>query len=126
VAEQFPLWVQVREGQLPASEVREGYIHSHGVALQAIGNAGNALLHSHPNDWKIRLGELKKIDWSRKNTKVWEGRAMIGGKVSKVSTNIVLTANVIKKALSLRLTEEEQKIETMHTHRGKTYETKRG
>lgn len=114
VAEHFPLWGQVREGRMPASEVREGYIHTHGITLQAIGKAGNALLLTHPNDWQNRLKSLKKIDWSRNNAKLWEGRAMIGGKVSKVTTNVVLTINVIKQALSLPLTEEEQRVETAH------------
>lgn len=111
-AEYFPLWGQVREGKLPASELREGYIHSHGIALQAIGKAGNALLLMYPNDWQKRLKALEKIDWSRNNAKLWEGRAMIGGKVSKMTTNVVLTTNVIKKALSLPLSEEEQRVET--------------
>jgi DNA sulfur modification protein DndB len=97
---------------MPASEVREGYIHSHGIALQAIGKAGNAMLKLHPNDWRKRLSALEKIDWSRANAKVWEGRALIGGKVSKVTTNVTLTTNVIKKALGLPLDPEEQKIET--------------
>jgi DNA sulfur modification protein DndB len=110
--EHFPLWVQVRQGHIPPSEIREGYIHSHGIALQALGIAGNALLKEHPKDWRKRLKVLQKIDWSRSNAAVWEGRAMIGGKLSKVSTNIILTANVIKQALSLPLTEEQQRVET--------------
>ncbi len=114
VAEHFPAWGQVREGRIPASEIREGYIHSHGIALQAIGKAGNALLKTHPKDWKKRLHNLDNIDWSRSNAKIWEGRALIGGKVSKVSTNIILTTNVIKKALSLHLSEEEQRVENAH------------
>lgn len=114
VAEHFPAWAQVREGRIPASEVREGFIHSHGIALQALGIAGNALLKLHPKDWRKRLSALEKIDWSRANAKVWEGRALIGGKVSKVTTNVILTTNVIKKALSLPLDEEQQRVETAH------------
>jgi DNA sulfur modification protein DndB len=112
VTSHFPAWAQVREGRMPASQVREGYIHSHGIALQAIGKAGNALLKLHPKDWQQRLVALEKIDWSKANAKVWEGRALIGGKVSKVTTNIILTTNVIKKALGLPLDPEAQKIET--------------
>lgn len=112
VATHFPAWAQVREGRMPASEVREGFIHSHGIALQAIGKAGNALLRLHPDDWQQRLSALEKIDWSKANAKVWEGRALIGGKVSKVTTNIILTTNVIKKALGLPLEPDEQRIET--------------
>lgn len=111
VATHFPTWSQVREGRMPASEVREGFIHSHGIALQALGKAGNALLKLHPKDWRKRLSALEKIDWSRANAKVWEGRALIGGKVSKVSTNVILTTNVIKNALGLALDLEEERVE---------------
>ncbi len=119
VASHFPAWEQVREGRLPASEVREGFIHSHGIALQAIGKAGNALLTQHPNDWDKKLSALEKINWSRSNAKLWEGRALIGGKVSKVTTNVILTTNVIKKALGLPLADEEQKVETAHLKKGR-------
>lgn len=118
IAEHFPAWKQVRANRLPASEVREGYIHSHGIALQAIAKAGNTLLKQHPKDWQKRLRPLEKIDWSRRNAKLWEGRALIGGKVSKVTTNVILTTNVIKKALSLPLDEEQQRVESAHGRKG--------
>lgn len=111
VAKHFPSWIQVREGRLAASEVREGYIHSHGIALQALGVAGNALLKAWPGKWKSKLAGLKEIDWARSNAKTWEGRAIIGGRVSKATNNIILTTNVVKKALGLPLAEDEQKIE---------------
>ncbi|MCL5023998.1 MAG: DNA sulfur modification protein DndB [Nitrospirae bacterium] len=116
-AERFPSWWQVHEGRIPASEVREGYIHSHGIALQALGKAGNVLLKQHPKDWRKRLDGLKKINWSRSNATVWEGRAMIGGKVSKATTNIILTTNVIKKVLLLPFSEEEQRVEAAHNRK---------
>ncbi len=65
----------------------------------------------YPKDWQKRLENLNKIDWSRANAQLWEGRALIGGKVSKVNTNIVLTTNVIKQALSLTLDDEQQRVE---------------
>ena len=114
VAKHFPAWSQVRDNRLPASEVREGYIHSHGIALQAIAKAGNTLLKQHPKDWKKRLGVIGKIDWSRHNAKTWEGRALIGGRVSKMTTNVALTTNVVKKALALPLDDEQQRVESAH------------
>lgn len=111
VARHFPAWTQVRDGKIAASEIREGFIHSHGIALQAIGKAGNALLQGNPSGWKTRLKGLAQIDWSRKNAKLWEGRALIGGKVSKVTTNIILTTNVIKRHLGIELSPEEQRVE---------------
>jgi DNA sulfur modification protein DndB len=117
VASHFPAWTQVKDGRMPASEVREGFIHSHGIALQAIGKAGNALLKDHPKDWKTKLAALGKINWSRTNAKVWEGRALIGGKVSKVTTNVILTTNVIKQALGLPLADDEKRVETASRQR---------
>lgn len=115
VAEHFPAWGQVRAGRLPAGEVREGFIHSHGIALQALGKAGNALLKAHPGKWKSKLAPLQKIDWSRRNAAVWEGRALIGGRVSKVTNSIILTTNIVKKSLGLALDDEEQRVEEAHS-----------
>jgi DNA sulfur modification protein DndB len=114
VAQFFPAWIQVRDGKVPASDIREGFIHSHGIALQSIGKAGNALLKAHPAKWRSKLSALERIDWSRSNARLWEGRALIGGKVSKVTTNVTLTTNVIKKQLGLDLSAEEQRVEEAH------------
>jgi DNA sulfur modification protein DndB len=111
VAKHFPSWGKVREGKLAAYELRQDFIHSHGIALQAIGKAGNALLKGNPGGWKVRLKNLGAINWSRSNARLWEGRALIGGKVSKATTNIVLTTNVIKKQLGIELDPEEAKVE---------------
>jgi DNA sulfur modification protein DndB len=37
VAKQFPEWQLVRERKITAGEVRQEYIHSHGIVLQALG-----------------------------------------------------------------------------------------
>ena len=118
VAEQFPAWGQVRDGKLPASELREGFIHSHGIALQALGKAGNALLKNYPRAWRKHLSGLTDIDWSRSNASVWEGRALIAGKVSKVTNNVILTTNIVKKSLGLPLEAEEAKAEEAHLRKG--------
>lgn len=111
VSKNIPEWQLVKEGKLLSSEIRSDYIHSHGIVLHALGLAGNALLKGQKTGWKRRLKALKKIDWSRSNTKLWEGRAMIGGRLSKVNQNVILTTNIIKKALKLKLSAEEKKAE---------------
>ena len=118
VAEHFPLWLQVRDGKLASSEVRDNYIHGHGIALQALGKAGNLLLRAGGGGWRARLKALSKIDWSRKNTRLWEGRAMLGGRISKSSTNIVLTTNLLKRQLGIDLSEEERAIEAAYKRGG--------
>jgi len=109
----FPSWGLVREGRMPASEVREGFIHSYAIGLQALGVAGNALLRTYPQKWKSRLVPLAKFDWSR-NANHWEGRAMTGGILSRSSAHVSLTANLIKQTLGLALTPAEMETEKAH------------
>jgi hypothetical protein len=57
------------------------------------------------------LTKLRQIDWSRSNTELWEGRAMVHGRISKAKSNIILSSNVIKDVLRLELTDEERALE---------------
>ncbi|MGE3795236.1 MAG: DNA sulfur modification protein DndB [Dehalococcoidia bacterium] len=113
VADVIPDWHAVRARKLSAGEVRGDFIHSHGIALQALGRAGNALIQSGvtPVMFAERLAPLRQLDWSRSNASTWEGRALIGGRVSKASQNVVLTTNVVLAALQIPLDDEQQQAE---------------
>lgn len=108
----MPEWGLVAENKLSGAEVRKDFIHSHGVVLQALGRVGNTLLRSD-GSWKRKLANLKRINWSR-STGLWEGRAMIGGRVQKTGQNITLTVNVIKKQLGIPLSAEEERVEASY------------
>jgi DNA sulfur modification protein DndB len=111
VAKHFPEWQLVIQRKMTAGEVRQDFIHSHGIVLQAIGKVCNRLVQNGSHAWKQRLKKLRRLNWSRSNAREWEGRAMIGGRVSKSEHNVTLTANLIKKHLGLELTPEEQRVE---------------
>ncbi|PWE34118.1 DNA sulfur modification protein DndB [Maritimibacter sp. 55A14] len=111
VAEQMGDWNRVRHGELTAGEVRKDFIHTHGVVLQALARTGRALISRYPKGWKREIAGLKTMDWRRANSKMWEGRALVGGQLSKAHQNITLTANAIKTHLGLELSEEEQRVE---------------
>jgi DNA sulfur modification protein DndB len=111
VGTQIPEWIYVREAKMTAGEVRRDFIHCHAIVLQALGRAGKALYAQHPSELKKRLLRLRKVDWSRSNAKVWEGRAMVGGAMSKSGQNVTLTCNEIKRVLGLQLTADEQAAE---------------
>lgn len=104
-------WGLAREGKITAGEVRQDFIHSHATGLQAIARTGNALIMEHPGDWEKRLRPLSKIDWRRSNKTLWEGRALVGGRVSKGQQNVTLTANALKRFFGLPLSPEEQRAE---------------
>ncbi len=110
VAKSFPEWDMVRESKMSAGEVRQDFIHSHGIVLHALGIVGRALI-AEDKFWRKKLAKLKKINWSRSNTKLWEGRVFSAGRISKTGHNLELTTNAIKTALGVKLTEEEQRIE---------------
>lgn len=111
VDQQIPEWAAVRRREMTAGEVRRDFIHSHSVVLQALGRTGYALIHARPRSWKRQLEMLGSIDWTRTNAKTWEGRAMIGGQVSKARRNVTLTTNTLKQALELELNTDEHRVE---------------
>jgi DNA sulfur modification protein DndB len=111
VGAEIPDWSRAKAREVSTAELRQNFVHSHGIALHALGIVGATLLASEPKSWRSKLKSLRKLDWSRSNTGLWEGRAMVHGRISKASTNVQLTANAIKKALGLKLSEEEKRIE---------------
>ncbi|OAA23309.1 DNA sulfur modification protein DndB [Frankia sp. EI5c] len=113
VADQFPEWRQVRNREVTAGEIRRDFIHSHGIVLHALGKVGNGLLQASqdPATWEQRLQKLRTIDWRRANSTTWEGRAILGGKVSKSAANVLLTTSIIRASLDLPLLPEEQRAE---------------
>lgn len=111
VAKHMKEWERVRRGELTAGEVRTDYIHSHGVVLQALARVGNALVQKYPKQWTKKLAGLDNLDWRRANSKLWEGRALLGGQVSKGHQNIILTTNAIKNHLGIPLSPEERRLE---------------
>jgi DNA sulfur modification protein DndB len=114
----MPEWQLAQQRKIAPAELRRDYIHAHGLALHALGLAGAALIAEFPQNWKEHLPRLKKIDWARSNTALWEGRATMGGRVSKAHSNVLLTASFIKKTLAVELTSEESRLEESLKKRG--------
>ena len=54
VSQQFPEWELVRQRKITAGDVRQDFIHTHAVVLQAIGRAGRSLLKNGKKDWRKR------------------------------------------------------------------------
>jgi len=111
VGKNLPEWRLVKDREITAGDVRQDFIHTHGVALHALGKVGNDLIRHHSKDWKSRLKKIRNIDWSRSNAELWEGRAMVLGRISKANQSVVLTSNIIKSHLGLKLKTDEQSIE---------------
>ena len=111
VAKHMTDWNSAKEGNVKAAQLRKQYIHAHGLMLHILGIIGADLIQSHPDDWENRISKISEIDWSRDNASLWEGRALVGGRVSKTHNNVTLTVNVVKNILGLPLSEAEKKVE---------------
>lgn len=104
VVDQMPDWQAVANRQVAPAELRRDYLHSHGVALQALGAVGSQLFALYPKDWASRLERLSKVDWSRHNTKLWEGSVLVGGRVQRSRRAVCALAGALFSALEIPAT----------------------
>ncbi len=103
-------WQLALEKKVATFELREQYVHAHGVMLQALGQVGADLLFKPKSQWSQLLVGLQEVDWARANS-AWEGRAMHHGRISKARSSVILTGNYIKQQLGIPLTLSEQEYE---------------
>jgi DNA sulfur modification protein DndB len=110
-ANNIPDWGRAKRREISPAELRATCVHAHAIALSALARAGRSILEIDRKKWRGRLARLRKLDWSRSNRQLWEGRAMIAGRLSKSNINTVLTGNVVKRQLGLVLAADEQRAE---------------
>ena len=108
VTEEIKDWSDAYNKKVNSSELRESYIHAHGVFLSAVGILGNQIINDK-GQWK-KLSKLKDIDYSRQSS-LWNGRAVVNGRISKSLTSVKLTSNKIKELIGLELTDSEKQLE---------------
>ena len=118
LSELIPEWRMVIQKQISPAELRQRYIHVHGVVLHALGIVGRTLIQQSQS-WQHEIAKIENINWERSNT-IWQGRSIVRGKISKDNKSVTLTANVIKMALGLVLSKDELLLEHRLTeHSGK-------
>lgn len=120
VGKVFPGWTE-----LPGHKVRDEFIHGYGVALDAIGLAGAAILEQASTDIAGRLSRLRSLDWSRwqkgkdgrfvlgpdgerqANT-FWNGIGMVGSRVQNTSANVRNMSLLLKKTMGFELSDKDE------------------
>lgn len=106
----MPDWQMAINKEVSPAQLRQEYIHAHGVGLHAIGLLGNCLISEYSGSWQGELKKLKTVDWRKANPE-WIQRTMLHGKLSKSRTSIRLTCNALKLHLNLSLSQEERLLE---------------
>ncbi len=99
VVANMPDWLAAARGEVCPSQLRREMVHAHGIALEAIAIAGARAINEAPFTWREVLRGLQRIDWSRTNSNLWEGRALMGGRVNRSRTSILLTAELLSRWL---------------------------
>lgn len=106
VAENLVQWNELKNKDISKVDLRENYIITQAVVIQALGRVGNYFF-LHPEDMKTQLRKLSSIDW-RRNADHWYLRTIrSNGRMISSMTAVILTANVIKQALGIQLDKDE-------------------
>ena len=68
------------------------------------------MLRDYPGNWKTKINELKRINWSRDNEE-WEGRLLQKGRMIKTKLGVELAVNTILKKCGIALSPERLEFE---------------
>lgn len=100
-------WNDIKRKEISKRELREHYIATQAVVIQAFGRIG-AYLFEHP-EYSLNkyLPQISKINWKR-NSDDWKLRVIrSNGRMINNTDAITLAGNVIKQHINLPLTDDE-------------------
>lgn len=107
VAENIIEWQEVLNKKLYKKDLREDYIITLSVTLNALGKLGNYFYENNNKDIDKILKQLQNINWNRDDTTWYKRTIREDGKVKNTEEAVILTCNAIKKMLHIDLTKEE-------------------
>ena len=111
VVENMVQWKELQTKEISKVDLRENYIATQGIVIQAIGRVGR-YFYEHPEiNIKEGLEGLRKINW-RRNAKQWHLRAIReNGRIITNKHAAILIANTIKEAIGIHLSDDEKSAE---------------
>ena len=111
--EQLPEWKRLSIDSVRSSELRQDTILAHGVTLKALGRVAFRLLElEYPiADFKKYLTEIGKIDWSKRNSNLWAGRAINSGRINGSKKSERLIENQILNQIGIPLSNDGNTLE---------------
>lgn len=107
VAENLVQWNELLRKEVSKVDLRENYIITQAVVIQALGRVGNYFYLNQNINMKKYLSGLRNINWKR-NSEQWHLRTIrANGRMISSETAVILTANVIKQAIGIELDKDE-------------------
>lgn len=111
VANNIVQWNELKNKEISKVDLRENYIITQGVVIQAFGLIGSYFYRENQKHMEKYLARLQAIDWKR-NAAQWKFRVIrANGKIITSKKAVNLTAIQIKKEIGLHLTSEEKEKE---------------
>lgn len=108
VSKNIRQWNELTSHEISKVDLRENYIVTQGVVIQALGVVGSYFYKNRKEDMEKYLINLKKIDWKRSASQ-WRLRVIrADGRIITSNKAINLTAIIIKKEIGIELTDEEK------------------
>ncbi len=113
VTKNIRLWDDLSRHEISKVDLRENYIITQGVIIQALGVIGNTFMKYPKLNMEKYLIKLRKIDWRRSATQ-WKFRIIrTDGKIITSNKAIALAAIEIKKKIGLTLSPDEKEKERL-------------
>lgn len=108
VADNIVQWNELIKRKISKVDLRENYIVTQGVVIQALGLIGAYFYKNSGRKMESFLVNLREIDW-RRSAPQWKLRVIRSdGKIITSNKAINLTAIQIKKVIGIDLSEEEE------------------
>lgn len=108
-------WKEMVEKEISKKELREQYIATQAVVIQAFGRVGSYFFDNPEYSLENHMPLISDINWKRKSDD-WRLRVIrSNGRMINNAEAILLTGNIIKKYLKLPLTDDEQNAEDNFT-----------
>ena len=101
-------WIELEKKEISKKELREQYIATQAVVIQAFGRVGSYLFENYNYDQiEFYVKRIEMINWKR-NSNDWKLRVIrSNGRMINNANAILLAGNIIKKYLDLPLTDDE-------------------
>lgn len=104
-------WQELQHKEITKVDLREQYIATQSIVIQALGRLGNHFYNNPKTDMQECIRKLDNINWNR-NASIWHLRAI--SETGRIITNkkaALLIANVLKGEMGIPLSKDEQSAE---------------
>lgn len=107
VVEHMTQWQELDRKELTKVDLRERYIATQSIVIQALGRVGATLYRHKEIDLQATMKQLENVNWSRTAVQ-WSFRAIgPNGRIITSKKASMLIANIIKKELQIPLDADE-------------------